>query len=596
MKNARYTIFALTLLFVLVLSSCGAPTPETVVVVVTATDAPATAEPTAVEPPPVVAEPIALAGPQSGETMTWLDGSTLAYIPAGDFQMGDGINTLTINVTLDGYWMQQTPVTNRMYEQCVKAGVCSSPTQELGGPVFGNPLYASHPVVGVNWEQAQTYCTWIQGSLPTEAQWEKAARGANGNLYPWGDARPTCNLTNFSNCTGATTDVTFHEDGRSPYGVFDMAGNVFEWALDWYAENYYLESPGINPAGPQTGQYRVVRGSSFESAEDQMSSAIRRFFAPSLSRRDTGFRCAVNNPQPFAPYCQTTAHIPLSQAAQADACTLPTYAVVDQYCRQGDGYAVVQVSFNSIWKERGTRIQCEEQVAGGIRTLVCRGPRYVESTNEITVCNPACTNQPDLSALNPVCPSGYTLDRSTGTCSYTPIPAQAGAGGCPLGYVTRQSGGGQFCVLGPSSDGSCPAGLYFDDLAGMCVPPNGETATPFGIDDSSLATRTFAGCAAGYSYSESLQCCQAGAGAVYPTCAPGYTYDASRGACTPVFPGELGGAGCVNARVTTFKCADAFEEDKVCAPIESESLCVKNTLCKWDEGTESCSLRSGPPP
>jgi formylglycine-generating enzyme required for sulfatase activity len=593
MKNTRYMIFALTLL--LVLSSCGSPTPETVVVVVTATDAPVTAEAPTSEPVAPM-EPVALAGPQSGEEMTWLDGSTLVYIPAGDFRMGDGTNTLTINVTLDGYWMQQTPVTNRMYEQCVKAGACASPRQELGGPVFGNPLFASHPVVGVNWEQAQSYCTWIQGNLPTEAQWEKAARGANGNLYPWGDARPSCSLLNFANCHGSTTTVTLHEDGRSPYGLFDMAGNVFEWVFDWYAENYYLESPGVNPTGPQTGQYRVIRGSSFETATQQLSSAIRRFGSAGNSRRDTGFRCVVDNPQPFAPYCQVAAHVPLSQAAQVDSCTLPTYSVIEQYCRQGDGYAVVQFSFNTIWKERGTRIQCVEQVAGGIRTLVCRGPRYVESTNEITVCNPSCTNQPDISGLSPICPTGYTLDPSTGTCAYSPISALAGAGGCPVGYVARESGGQAICVTGPNAGGSCPVGLYFDDLAGMCVPPNGEVSAPFGIDNPVLAAQTYAGCPTGYGYSESLQCCQAVAGAVYPSCAPGYTLDATRSACVPVFSDELGGEGCINARVTTFKCADPFEEDKVCAPIESESLCVKNTLCKWDEATESCSLRSGPPP
>ena len=117
--------------------------------------------------------------------MTWIDGSTLIYIPPSEFTMGNnGFDAPVHAVTLDGYWMQQTEVTNRMFAQCVAVGSCSTPTQELGGLVYSNPQFANHPVVGVTWDQAQAYCTWAQGSLPTEAQWEKAARGIEGNIYP----------------------------------------------------------------------------------------------------------------------------------------------------------------------------------------------------------------------------------------------------------------------------------------------------------------------------------------------------------------------------------------------------------------------------
>lgn len=593
MKNVRYTIFALTLLFVLVLSSCAAPTPETVVVVVTATDSPVTEEaPTMSPPQPSIS--VSLAGPQNGETMRWLDGSTLVYIPAGDFTMGNNdFNAPSHNVTLDGYWIQQTPVTNRMYEQCVKSGSCAAPRQELGGPVFSNPQFASHPVVGVNWEQAQNYCEWIQGSLPTEAQWEKAARGTSGNNFPWGTSRPTCELLNFSGCNGSTTNVTAHEEGKSSYGVFDMAGNVFEWVFDWYGQNYYGESPSVNPTGPQSGEYRVVRGSSFDTAAEQLASAIRRFNEQNDSGRDLGFRCAVNNPQPFAPYCQLTAHIPTSQASAPASCALPEGTVINQYCAQGDGYAVAQISFNSVWDERGTRIQCEERVEGGLRTLVCRGPRGIESTNEIVVCNPACTNQPDISGLSPVCPSGYTLDLASGACTYTPILSQPGVGGCPLGYVSVQtSDGQQACAVAPDAGGSCPTGLYFDELAGICAPPNGETSAPFGVDNPTLAAQTFAGCAAGYNYNENFQCCQAAAGVVYPTCAPGYNFDLSRNACVPSFEDDLGGTGCITVRVNTLKCVNL--EDRVCAPIKEETLCVRQVGCSWNEAEDVCEVKSSP--
>ncbi|NWF63303.1 MAG: SUMF1/EgtB/PvdO family nonheme iron enzyme, partial [Chloroflexi bacterium] len=475
---------------------------------------------------------------------------------------------------------------------CVKAGACSAPAQELGGPVFTNPEYASHPVVGVTWDQSQAYCAWIQGNLPTEAQWEKAARGANGNSYPWGNSEPTCDLLNFANCYGRTTNVNAYESGASPFGLYDMAGNVFEWVLDWYDANYYAQSPADNPTGPASGQYRGVRGSSFETADVQALSAIRRFNEPTDSGRDIGFRCAVANPQPFAPYCQLTAHVPANQVEASTSCALPEGVVTNSYCQNGDGYGVVQISFGATWEERGTRIQCEERNEGGIRTLVCRGPRGIESTNEVLVCNPACTNQPDVSGLAPFCPSGYTLDPATGACSYTPILSQPSAGGCPLGYVTIRRGDQQVCAVGPAVDGSCPIGLYYDELAGFCVPPNGQVDAPFGIDNAILAQQTYAGCAAGFSYNENFQCCQPAAGGTTPGCAPGFAFDVNSAACVPVLEESLDGAGCVVVRINTLKCVTL--EDKVCAPITSESRCVANLNCRWNEGANACELRISP--
>ena len=590
MKNVRSVILGVTLMLAVILTSCGSPTPEVVTVVVTATQAPATEIPTAL--PTQTLAPVTLGGPQGGETIKWIDGSTLVYIPAGTFTMGYGGDAPVHSVSLDGYWIHQTKVTNDMFNLCVKAGACTSPNQELGGPVFTNPGFSSNPVVGVTWDQAQAYCSWIQGSLPTEAQWEKAARGANGNLYPWGNSNPTCDLLNFSNCYGRTTNVKTYEAGKSPFGVFDMSGNVFEWVYDWYDAAYYASSPADNPTGPQTGQYRSIRGSSFETSEEQVDPAIRRFNEPTDSGRDIGFRCAVANPQPFAPYCQLTAHVPANQLDSSTSCTLPEGVVVNQYCKNGDGYGVVQISFDATWEERGTRIQCQEVVEGGLRTLVCKGPRGIESTNEVMVCNPACTNQPDVSSLNAFCDAGYTLDPTTGTCTYTPILAQPSAGGCPLGYVNVQRGDQQVCAVGPGPDTSCPIGLYFDDLAGMCVPPNGQTNAPYGIDNAVLAGQTYAGCTTGYSYNENFQCCQPAAGAASPSCAPGFIFDETAAACVPVLEEALGGTGCIAVRVNTVKCVQL--EDKVCGPIDSEARCVANLNCKWNEPSEVCEPRVKP--
>jgi len=590
MKNVRNIMLAVFLSLVFVLASCGTPTPEVITVVVTATDLPATEAPATVPTQPLA--PVSLGGPQGGETIKWIDGSVLVYIPAGTFSMGYGGDAPVHSVSLGGYWIQQTKVTNQMYTLCVQAGVCSSPTQELGGPVFTNPGFASNPVVGVTWDQAQAYCGWVQGSLPTEAQWEKAARGANGNSYPWGNSDPTCDLLNFANCYGRTTNVNNYALGKSPFGLYDMAGNVFEWVFDWYDAAYYAQSPADHPTGPDSGKYRGVRGSSFESADIQALSAIRRFNEPTDSGRDIGFRCAVANPQPFAPYCQLTAQVPANQVNPVTSCALPEAVMVNQYCSQGDGYGVLQISFDATWEERGTRIQCEERVEGGIRTLVCKGPRGIESTNEVLICNPACTNQADVSSLNAFCDGGYTLASGTGACSYTPILAQPAAGGCPAGYVTVQRGDQQVCAVGAAADGSCPIGLYFDDLAGFCVPPNGQADAPFGIDNAALASQTFGGCAAGFNYNANFQCCQPAAGAFAPTCAPGFTFDAASAACIPVFEEALGGTGCIAARVTTVKCVTL--EDKICKPINSESRCVANLNCTWNESQDSCDPRVKP--
>ncbi len=591
MKKVRYVIFAVILMAGFVLSACAAatPTPTPQVIVVTATPLPATEVPTAQPTPTLV--PVALSGPQSGSVLKWLDGSTLVYIPAGDFTMGDGVFALAHNVTLDAYWIQQTKVTNRMYEQCVKAGICSAPTQTLGGPVFSNPEFGNHPVVGVNWAQSQAYCAWTFGSLPTEAQWEKAARGPNENTYPWGNSAPTCGLLNFANCYKSTSGVdAFSATGASPYGLLDMAGNTFEWVADWYAEAYYSTSPLANPAGPESGQYRGVRGSSFETDDLLIASTIRRYNEPADSERDTGFRCVVANPQPVAPYCQLSAFVPRT-ASVSSSCEKPEGVVTDQFCTQGETYAKIQLSFGSTWDVRGTRLICTEAISGGIRQLTCSGPETIESTNEIVVCNDSCSNGSIVEGITPVCDSGYSLDPATGFCNYAPILSQASISGCPVGYSLIDRGGQQTCAVTRDANGSCPAGLYFDELAGMCAPANGEVNAPYGFDNASLAAQTYAGCAAGYVYSDNFQCCQALTGGTYPGCGPGYTYKADQKVCVPSGK-DLSGEGCTTVRVTTVKCSEPVN---TCAQFSfSESRCVAN-FCSWNEAAARCEMRTPTP-
>ena len=197
-------------------------------------------------------------------------------------------------VFLDEYQIGKYEITNRQYAQCVKAGICA---QLFSGRGNNKDL---DPVGTVTWSDAKTYCEWAGGRLPTEAEWEKAARGPDGRIYPWGNSID-CSLSNFwprnSNiCIGNKTEIGIYKDGKSPYGLLDMSGNVWEWVNDWYSDTYYQVSPFSNPLGPSSGTDHVLRGGSFINDEIQMRSSSRAGADPYSVFDTWGFRCARDVP------------------------------------------------------------------------------------------------------------------------------------------------------------------------------------------------------------------------------------------------------------------------------------------------------------
>jgi formylglycine-generating enzyme required for sulfatase activity len=246
-----------------------------------------TSTPTRTPPPTVTRTPI----PGIGSTWTRpADGMLMVYVPGGGFTMGAFISYY---VTLDAFWMDQTEVTNAMYARCVGAGACQPPStnsSRLRSSYYGDPQYADFPVIHLNWAAAGAYCVWAGARLPTDAEWEKAARGTDWLAYPWGNFDPFCSRGNYNSCQDDTTAVGSYPSGASPYGVLDMAGNVKEWVNDWYDETY--EPSERNPQGPTTGTYRVVRSSAYYSDLWYIRTGFRGWFDPNGGDLDLGFRCA----------------------------------------------------------------------------------------------------------------------------------------------------------------------------------------------------------------------------------------------------------------------------------------------------------------
>ncbi len=407
--------------------------------------------------------PVHLEGPPMtiGSTFQYVDGSTLIPVPAGPFIMGHGeLDNPEHTVNLSGFWIYRTKVTNQMYGLCVKLGKCSPPDPK-DNPVFNDPYRSSDPVVGVTHDQAAGYCEFVHGRLPTEAEWEKTARGPEGNIYPWGDAAPSCDLLNFGQCIGHTTDVTTYPAGKSYYDALDMSGNAFEWVADWYNPTYYSDSPADDPQGPDAGTKRSVRSTAYNSDGSLTESARRFSEEPARHRNDLGFRCVVEDPTYFAPWCEQVAVYGTGPGGsnfptgtKSITCNPPTVSQVT-YCMGKKPWS--NMTPHSDPGTLITSITTSNPSACTFTWPPYPGSFFITCPGGTTI-NVCAACKVDLSSYHafPGCPSGYTYDGSTGKC----VVAQGVPGKCLAG--ANYDPATQCCTAGSGPDNTslCPPGSY----------------------------------------------------------------------------------------------------------------------------------------
>jgi len=244
------------------------------------------------------------------------DGMAMLFVPEGTFQMGSDENDSEASadelpqhsVTLDAFWIDHTEVSNAQYSLCVNSGACTDSIYANTKAYNGS----DHPAVGVSWKDADNYCRWAGGRLPTEAEWEYAAKGKNGFIYPWGNVFDgylvnSCDLNCNESWADGDIDDGYQESapvgsfpgGASWVGALDMAGNVWEWIWDWCAG--YTTGHQINPDGPDSGHCKIIRGGAWASPPAGIRTTHRIIgtseIAPSIRHPNIGFRCVMTSPE-----------------------------------------------------------------------------------------------------------------------------------------------------------------------------------------------------------------------------------------------------------------------------------------------------------
>lgn len=448
-----------------------------------------------------------------------------------------------------GFWMSQGEVTNKEYAQCVETGICSVPSLRPTGPTnhYGDLAYDDHPVVGVDWFQAEGYCEWIMARLPTEAEWEKAAGGAMGYVYPWGDESPSCDRANgqIEGCPseGDTKPVGSFPLGTSPYGFFDMAGNVREWMQDWYAPDAYLTAAEYAPTGPVEGEKRVVRGGGFNDFKENLRTTARWAYEPEKDFDDVGFRCVPVTPS-YATFCEPS-YVPLcydpdiprddepcepEQNIPSDedvsllgfGCPLNRIVCFEVDTNGGgtSGYSASVDEDNFACEaldDRPDIIQCcgpEQPMGRNVQITICApggspggtpvSTTAMEVTDGIKMASIAASGVVTLMRTTaPNCPDGYTYDPETGECLFDqtqPI--------CTDGWKYDRML--NECVPKDPEEDCLPTTTFNPSLEG-CTPDDGECPEGYFLTDRRTCEpdeNNNGNCPPGYYFNTDINCCE----------------------------------------------------------------------------------------
>ncbi len=576
---SRRTLTHLALLFMLALGACAGltGTPES----------PGSDDPT---PPPT----------EPAMVLEGVGGGSVVFVPGGPFIMGseetdpnsESDEWPQRRVNVPGFWIQQTEVTNEQYAACVAEGECAAPQQPL---TFNDPAYAGHPVQGVTWFQANAYCEYLGGRLPTEAEWEKTARGLQAFTFPWGITDPDCDLTNQQGCNAPdnTDPIGTRDEGLSPFEAFDMAGNVGEWTYDWYTAGYYGDAPAANPYGPQSGELKVWRGGGYGDSGNALRTANRNALDPEEALPGLGFRCVLSAQEEIAraPFCQPSytafcnpggsMETGLTHPDRPAGGEQPILRVAGFSCPQR-GIVEVSVDLNVPSAEGYTMTvnglpftDCVELPEFPGR-LYCKGPAAPQGVFvNVTICAPdgeaaapnlnvvayqpaggetgLITYQPAAASLvaynayqqqtaptntDDYCPQGYIYNPLNGQCELDTTQP-----GCPDGWTYNPD----LYRCEPNPEGGCPEGSQYDAQLGRCITTGDDCGDGFTLTHVGAGLRACEPsqnddggglCPLGYFYDRSINCCspipQTGNG-----CEPGSVFDQLRGVCLP-----LDGNGC----------------------------------------------------
>lgn len=471
---------------------------------------------TTTEAPPLDVIDLDQPSMEVGSKFLYVDGTTLVAVPGGPFTMGTDFNDNPERIiTVDDFWIYSTKVTNSQYALCVQSGKCSPPATE-NAPNYGDPTFVNFPVTGVTHAQATDYCTFVKGRLPTEAEWEKTARGPEGNLFPWGNDAPNCDLTNYASCEGKTTAINDYPLGISYYGAWDMGGNVREWAADWYEPLYNVENPVANPPGPALGEERSVRSASFADSANITFAAHRFSSNPQETQPDLGFRCVVEEPfNNFAPWCEMIGYAGTAPDGTQGSCVpeikcSDVNVSVSENCNPltNTPYSIAVVSIDDpnlapppsyvgAWyngqfcqliedKPNEKKFLCEPDMIGN-PALGAKVTGYGSCT-DVSNCSPSCpenyTKQGDTciwngsSAGSVECLPGSNYDPLTQCCTAIPdIGSDISL--CPAGYVIVDN----VCVENPDVTPEV-----------MSVPINFATCTPPSKPDDGTCTLNDSAC------------------------------------------------------------------------------------------------------